>query len=64
MNSVLTRHRTLKRPPGFVWETLIVDPRFRDRFRRAPRPKRNALFWALAGGSFLITVAMAVSLLP
>jgi hypothetical protein len=59
MSSGLSR---ASHPQKVIWETLIVDPRIRDLFRRTPQPKRNALFRALTGGRILIAVALAVSL--
>ena len=46
MSDLLTRKATPRTPTGFIWETLIVDPRFQDRLRRPPRSKWHILFWA------------------
>jgi hypothetical protein len=63
MNDVLPHEPTPKTPTGFMWETLIVDPRFKDRFGRQPRRKWDLLLWTLIVGTFLVTLLVAVSLI-
>ena len=63
MSDLLTRKATPRTPTGFIWETLIVDPRFQDRLHRTPRGKWHILFWALVSGSILVTLLLAASLI-
>jgi hypothetical protein len=63
MSNMLTQDPTSKTPSRVIWETLIIDPRFQDRFSRTPGRKWHAPLWALVSGSLLITIALALGLI-